>query len=255
MQRRPPKCGPRPRRLPNRCRPWLRDQVLLTALKDSGQAKRAAELAWKAALGAKVPAQRQQLLLLYVQAAVAAGQEVRDRAEAAIDEGAGGTLHSGGQCLGPNRQGAAALAVVEAVPAGALVNDAQAAGEMAWVMANPPAAQADGGRQAARCREVAAEYAAAAQRAKAAKKVPQAAGASQAGGRLPGVGQRSPEVRRTLQHPPLSRSAGEGPGVRGRETTEGGRRRDEGGRSDQHFQPLSLVPNPRFLIPLLPVEQ
>jgi hypothetical protein len=153
-----------------------RDQVFLTALKDCGQAKRAAELAWKAALGAKVPAQRQQMLLLYVQAAVAAGQEgaivpklQSMKAPAALYTAAANALAQIGKAQ-------AALTVVEAVPAGALVNDAQAAGEMAWVMRQiHQQHKQTGARQAARCREVAGEYAAAAQRAKAAKKVPAAA--------------------------------------------------------------------------------
>jgi hypothetical protein len=153
-----------------------RDRVLVTSLVACGQAARAADVAWKAALGAKVPAQRQQMLLLYAHAAVAAGQEAGLVAKLQSMKAAAGIYTAAANALAQNGKAQAALAVIEAVPAGALVNDAQAAADVVSVMRQVHQQEKQmGARQAVRCRAVAAEYAAAAKRALATKKVPQAA--------------------------------------------------------------------------------
>ena len=182
-----------------------RDRVLVTSLVACGQAARAADVAWKAALGAKIPAQRQQMLLLYAHAAVAAGQEAGLAAKLQSMKAPAGVFTTAANALAQIGKAQAALAVVEAVPAAALVNDAQAAADVVSVMRQVHQQEKQmGARQAARCRAVAVEYAAAAKRAADSQEGPAGGSPSQAGGRLPGPGHRSPEVRRTLQHPPPS---------------------------------------------------
>ena len=153
-----------------------RDQALVTALVGCGQAERAAELAWKAALAAKLPAGRQQMLSLYANAAVAAGQEAAIVPKLQSMQAPAGIYTAAAEALAKSGKTQAALAMVEAVPAQAVVGDVKAAADVASVMHQiHQQRKQTAARQAARCRAVAAECAAAAKKAEAAKDAPKAA--------------------------------------------------------------------------------
>ena len=147
------------------------------ALVAAGHADSAAEIAWTAAVSAKQPAARQQMLLLYVPAAVAAGREAEVLPKLQAMKAPAGAFTAAAGVLADAHKSEAAMAVVEALPSPTIVADAKAAGELAAVVQHiHHQRQEAAARQAARCKAIAAEYAAAAKKAEAAKDVKTAAG-------------------------------------------------------------------------------
>ena len=151
----------------------------------NGLAGLAAEVAWTAATKAKEPAAREQLLALFVPAAVAAGHEGEIvgnlktmKAPAAIFTAAAARLAQAGKAE-------AALGVLEAVPPAAIVADPKAARDVAAVVQRiRNQQQHTAAREAARCRVLAAAYAAAAKSGPSPKEAAAAAKAAAAAARL-----------------------------------------------------------------------
>ena len=132
-----------------------------------GQADSAAEIAWNAAVAAKKPAEREQMLMLYVPATVAANREGEVLAKLQAMKAPAGIFTAAAGVLTEAGKAEAAMAVVEAVPPLALTADAKAAGEVAAVVQRiHQQHQKMALRQAARCLAIAAEYATAAKKAK-----------------------------------------------------------------------------------------
>ena len=127
-------------------------------------------------MSAKQPAARQQMLLLYVPAAVAAGREAEVLPKLQAMKAPAGAFTAAAGVLADAHKSEAAMAVVEALPSPTIVADAKAAGELAAVVQHiHHQRQEAAARQAARCKAIAAEYAAAAKKAEAAKDVKTAA--------------------------------------------------------------------------------
>jgi hypothetical protein len=144
--------------------------VRCNALVAGGRADSAAEIAWNAALSAKQPAQRQQMLLLYVPAAVAAGRDGEILAKLQSMKAPAGIFTAAAGALAQAGKAEAAMAMLEAVTPQAAAADPQVAGGMIAVIGQMHQQhQQAAARQAARCRAIAAEYAAAAKKAEAAK--------------------------------------------------------------------------------------
>ncbi len=147
------------------------------ALVAAGRADSAAEVAWNATVSAKQPAVRQQMLLLYVPTAVAAGREAEILPKLQAMKAPVGIFTAAAGVMAGAHKAEAAMAVVEALPPQTIVADAQAAGELAAVVQHlHQQRQQAGARQAARCKVIAAEYSAAAKKAEAAKDAKTAAG-------------------------------------------------------------------------------
>jgi hypothetical protein len=135
-----------------------------------GRADSAAEVAWNAALAATEPAPRQQMLQLYVPAALAANREGEVLPKLQSMKAPAASFTAAAIVLADAHKADAAMALVEAVPAQALVADAKAAGEVTAVVQRLQQQQQQAAaRQADRCKAIAAEYAAAAKKAEAAK--------------------------------------------------------------------------------------
>jgi len=145
-------------------------------LVSAGRPDFAVEIAWNAAMSGKQPAQRQQMLLLYVPAAVAAGREAEILSRLESMKAPAGIFTAAAGALAQAGKAETAMAMLDAVSAKAAVADPQVAGGVTAVVQHiHQQHQQAAARQAARCRAIAAEYAVAAKTAEAAKDAPKAA--------------------------------------------------------------------------------
>jgi len=136
----------------------------------NGRADLATEVAWNAALAAKQPAERQQILLVYASAAVAAGREGEIVARLQTMKAPTAIFTAAAVSMAQAGKAEAAMTALEAVPPQAIVADTKAAGDVATVVQRiREQQQHTAARQADRCRAVAGEFTSAAKRAETAK--------------------------------------------------------------------------------------